>query len=111
MSESERRDPPIAPILACPVCGEPLERVDRTFRCANGHTFDVAREGYVNLLLAQHRRSKDPGYSKDMIAGRRDFFDAGHYRPLADGIAELIATYLPPVADTVVIDAGCGEGY
>ncbi|MGH3934646.1 MAG: putative RNA methyltransferase [Pseudonocardiaceae bacterium] len=99
------------PVFACPVCGEPLPPAADSFVCANGHSFDVAREGYVNLLLAQYRRSKDPGYSKDMIAGRRDFFDAGHYAPLADGIAEQIQAVLPPGPDRVVVDAGCGEGY
>jgi len=98
-------------VLACPVCGEPLLTGDHTFRCPNGHGFDVAREGYVNLLLAQHRSSKDPGYSKEMIAGRRDFFDAGHYAPLADDLADLILGFLPATGDAVVLDAGCGEGY
>jgi 23S rRNA (guanine745-N1)-methyltransferase len=99
-------------VFSCPVCGEPLPRVERSYRCANGHPFDVAREGYVNLLLPQHRRSKDPGYSREMIAGRRDFFDAGHYERLADGIAELVSSHLPAGSgERVVLDAGCGEGY
>jgi 23S rRNA (guanine745-N1)-methyltransferase len=99
-------------VFSCPVCGEPLPRADRTYQCVNGHPFDIAREGYINLLLPQHRRSKDPGYSKEMIAGRRDFFDAGHYEPVADGIAELVSAYLPAGAsDPMVVDAGCGEGY
>jgi 23S rRNA (guanine745-N1)-methyltransferase len=94
------------------VCDEPLSLAERTFRCDHGHLFDVAREGYVNLLAPQHRRSKDPGYSKDMIAGRRDFFDAGHYQPLADDVAGLVAAYLPAArTDRLVLDAGCGEGY
>jgi 23S rRNA (guanine745-N1)-methyltransferase len=97
-------------LFSCPVCGEPLPRAEGSYRCVNGHVFDVAREGYVNLLLAQHRRSRDPGYSKEMIAGRRDFFDAGHYEQLADGIAELVEHYLP-AGPRVVLDAGCGEGY
>ena len=99
------------PVFACPVCGEPLPRVGRAFRCVNAHAFDVAREGYVNLLLPQHRHSKDPGYSKEMIAGRRDFFGAGHYQPLADGVADVIMSYLPDRDGRVVLDAGCGEGY
>lgn len=99
------------PILACPMCGEPLPWTERVLRCANGHTFDVAKEGYVNLLLAQHRRSKDPGYNKEMIAARRALFEAGHYQPLADSIAELIIASLPDMAGRVVLDAGCGEGY
>jgi 23S rRNA (guanine745-N1)-methyltransferase len=98
------------PVFACPVCGERLPRTEHAFRCVNGHTFDVAKEGYVNLLLAQHRHSKDPGYSREMIAGRRNFFDAGHYEPLADAVADLIVAYLPRGA-AVVLDAGCGEGY
>ncbi|MFE9098913.1 putative RNA methyltransferase [Streptomyces sp. NPDC007264] len=99
------------PVFRCPVCEEPLPRDGRSFQCANGHGFDVAKEGYVNLLLAQHRHSKDPGYNKEMIAGRRDFFDAGHYEQLADGVADVIASYLPEGHETVVVDAGCGEGY
>jgi 23S rRNA (guanine745-N1)-methyltransferase len=79
--------------------------------CLNAHTFDVAREGYVNLLLAQHRRSKDPGYSRDMIVGRRGFFDAGYYELLADRLAEIVSSFLPDAPDRVVLDAGCGEGY
>lgn len=98
-------------VFACPVCQDPLPRADGGFRCANGHLFDVAREGYVNLLLAQHRSSKDPGYNKEMIAGRRDFFDAGHYQELADGVAEVVASYLPDARERIVVDAGCGEGY
>jgi 23S rRNA (guanine745-N1)-methyltransferase len=98
-------------LFACPVCGGPLARDGRTFRCVEGHVFDIAREGYVNLLLPQHRHSKDPGYSREMIAGRRDFFDAGHYQRLADGVAEVVISYLPGRAERVVLDAGCGEGY
>ncbi|MGK4581728.1 putative RNA methyltransferase [Kitasatospora sp. HPMI-4] len=99
-----------APVFRCPVCEEPLVREDRSFGCVNAHRYDVAREGYVNLLLAQHRHSKDPGYSKEMIAGRRDFFDAGHYQKLADGVADVITSYLPE-GPALVADAGCGEGY
>ena len=99
------------PILACPVCGEPLGQIERTYRCANDHTFDIARERYVNLLLAQHRHSKDPGYSKQMIASRRRFFETTHYQPLADRMAALIVAQLPHYCDSLVIDAGCGEGY
>lgn len=54
-------EPAIGALLACPVCGLSLNRREATFACDNGHVFDVAREGYVNLLLAQNRHSKDPG--------------------------------------------------
>ena len=108
---SDHREVERGGVFVCPVCGEPLNRVEQAFRCVAGHAFDIAKEGYVNLLAPQHRRSKDPGYSKEMIAGRRDFFDAGHYRPLADNVAALIAGYLPTSSERLVVDAGCGEGY
>jgi 23S rRNA (guanine745-N1)-methyltransferase len=98
-------------LLGCPVCGSPLTPQNQAFTCINSHTFDIAREGYVNLLLAQHRNSRDPGHSKEMIAGRREFLAAGHYRPLADGISDAILSYLPGSAEQAVLDAGCGEGY
>ena len=100
-----------AEVFACPACGEPLVRSGSSSVCPVGHSYDVAREGYVNLLLAQHRHSKDPGYSREMIAGRRDFFDAGHYEPLADDVARLVLDHLPARPAAVVLDAGCGEGY
>lgn len=101
-------------LFCCPVCGRALVQDGdaRTFGCAAGHSFDVAREGYLNLLLAQRRHSRNPGYSREMIAARRDFFDAGFYEPLADSIAEVIVELAGEVAGApTVFDAGCGEGY
>jgi 23S rRNA (guanine745-N1)-methyltransferase len=98
-------------VFACPVCWQPLALQGGSARCENGHAFDSAREGYVNLLLAQHRHSKDPGYSKEMIAARRAFFDQGHYLPLAAAVADMVLSYLPGSGVPLVLDAGCGEGY
>lgn len=98
-------------IFACPVCDEPLARVGSTLRCGRGHAYDIAREGYVNLLSPAHRHARDPGYSREMIAARRDFFAAGHYQPLADDLARLVLRHRPDDAAPVVLDAGCGEGY
>lgn len=78
-------------------------------RCLHGHAYDVAKEGYVNLLLAQHRKSKDPGYNEEMITARRDFFDSGAYAQLATELAKLTIEYVPDNA--TFLDAGCGEGY
>ncbi len=97
------------PVFACPVCGEGLPPAPGSYVCVNGHRFDVAREGYVNLL-AQHRRSKESGDSKEIIAGRRDFFDAGYYAPLADCVADYVRSFAAG-PDRVMVDAGCGEGY
>ena len=56
--------------LVCPLDGDTLTQCDETLRCAAGHSFDIARQGYVNLLGAADKRSKDPGDSKLMIAAR-----------------------------------------
>ena len=99
-------------IFTCPVCDESLARAGSTLRCGRGHAYDIAREGYVNLLSPAHRHAKDPGYNREMIAARRDFFAAGHYQPLADDLARLVLDHLPDDgAAPVVLDAGCGEGY
>ncbi len=103
--------PGLADVYCCPACGEAFGQAGRVLRCPSGHSFDQAAEGYVNLLLAQHRRSADPGYSREMIAGRREFFAAGHYHQLADEIAGLVTRCLPRAAGPVVLDAGCGEGF
>ncbi|BBI59951.1 hypothetical protein HSBAA_12570 [Vreelandella sulfidaeris] len=59
--------------LACPLDGEPLHVAGNTWRCAAGHSFDIAKQGYVNLLPVQQKRSHDPGDSKAMVAARQRF--------------------------------------
>lgn len=98
---------PAAFPLACPVCHLPLARSEHAFRCGAGHAFDIARQGYVNLLLANHRRSQDPGDDKAMMAARTAFLDAGHYAPVADALAETVLADGP----ATLVDVGCGEGY
>ncbi len=99
------------PVYRCPVCGLPLEQVERAYRCENRHSFDVAREGYVNLLLANQKKSRDGGDSREMLTHRREFLDAGYYAPLRDRVAELITGYVAGVPNPVVLESGCGEGY
>jgi 23S rRNA (guanine745-N1)-methyltransferase len=88
-------------------CHQPLERDERSFGCWRGHTFDVARSGYVNLLQPQERRSKHPGDSADAVAARRRFLDRGFAEPLRDAIVGIVA----PLAPRAILDSGCGEGY
>jgi len=99
------------PALACPLDGKPLQREAGSWRCANGHCFDIAREGYVNLLPVQNKRSLDPGDSKEMVAARRRFLNAGHYQPIAEAASRAVLTDLPTDAPAACLDAGCGEGY
>lgn len=96
--------------FSCPLCHAPLSRSERSFSCPQRHQFDIAKEGYVNLLPVQHKRSRDPGDSAEMMQARRAFLDAGHYQPLRDAIAEKLNAALPASAPAV-LDIGCGEGY
>ena len=93
--------------LLCPVCGQVLCREDRTLRCAVGHCFDIARQGYVNLLTVDRKHARHPGDTKEQVAARKQFLDGGYYRPIADAVCRLLMPYAP----AAVLDAGCGEGY
>lgn len=97
--------------LACPLDGAPLQRRGGSLRCPDGHCFDLAAQGYVNLLPVQNKRSRDPGDSKDMVAARRRFLEAGHYRPIADAVARALLADAAPDRTLACLDAGCGEGY
>lgn len=75
--------------------------------CERGHSFDVARSGYINLLQPQDRRSKHPGDTAAGVAARRRLHDRGVTVPLLDAIAEMMAAR----PGEVVLDAGCGDGF
>lgn len=104
----------------CPQCKEPLalcskkarEKAPAIWQCSNKHHFDVAKEGYVNLLLAQHKKSKAPGDNKEMVLARRAFLAEGHYLALASALAECLTQHLNNENERLALfDAGCGEGY
>ncbi len=95
----------------CPVCAERLELVGKSWRCANRHGFDQAREGYVNLLLGHRRNSQAPGDNRMMLQSRRAFLEQGHYQPLLDRLIDCCHDLSDGRADFTCLDAGCGEGY
>jgi 23S rRNA (guanine745-N1)-methyltransferase len=97
--------------LACPLDGSPLRRNGPTWRCAGGHSFDIASQGYTNLLPVQKKRSLDPGDSKEMVAARRRFLNGGFYQPIAAAVNQAVLADLPPGAMASCLDAGSGEGY
>jgi 23S rRNA (guanine745-N1)-methyltransferase len=96
-------------MLLCTVrtCHQPLVREERRVICARGHSFDVARSGYINLLQPQDRRSKQPGDTAEAVAARRRLHDRGVTKPLLDAIAAMANV----TVDDVVLDAGCGDGF
>lgn len=96
--------------FSCPLCHARLTLADNSLTCPQGHRFDMAKEGYVNLLPVQHKRSRDPGDSAEMMQARRAFLDAAHYEPLRDAVAQWLTKMLTEHA-TSILDIGCGEGY
>jgi len=99
----------------CPVCGAELApHIDeKRFACTNtsgkAHSFDIARQGYVNLLLPNHGGAKDPGDNKMMVNARTSFLDAGYYEPFSDALNRICASL--ESEGGLIADAGCGEGY
>lgn len=98
---------PVTMLCTVRECRSPLAAEERRLICGRGHSFDVARSGYVNLLQPQDRRSAHPGDSAEAVAARRRFLDRGFAEPLVRSIVEL----LPLGAGEAVLDAGCGEGH
>jgi 23S rRNA (guanine745-N1)-methyltransferase len=97
--------------LACSVrdCALPLERRGAAFVCPRGHSYDVARRGYINLLQPQDRRSKEPGDAKDAVAARSRLLAAGVGRALIDDMVRRADALNLPAGETVV-DLGSGSG-
>lgn len=104
--------------LCCPSCHESLFVVGNELRCPRGHAYDIAREGYVNLLAGRRgaRRPAQGGDTREMLAARRRFLERGYYDPLAETIGDLVGEQLarPALAGAdrrLVLDLGCGEGF
>jgi 23S rRNA (guanine745-N1)-methyltransferase len=99
----------------CPVCGAPLEPVEAALRCAAGHSFDISREGYVNLLV--RRASRQPGDSVEMIRARARFLATGAYDRMTAALAHVAARVAlglhlrNPGGPITILDVGCGEGH
>ena len=92
--------------LICPVCGQILIREDRTYLCAKCHSFDIARQGYVNLLTVQQKHSLHPGDTREQVLSRREFLEGGFYAPICEALCKLAEQEQGPI-----LDVGCGEGY
>ena len=95
--------------LKCPVCGRELSDMGKTLQCSGGHSFDRARQGYVNLLPVQFKHSLDPGDTAEMLKARRRFLDGGSYETICKSVLSAMKQYAPK--NPRVLDIGCGEGY
>ena len=96
--------------FSCPLCHARLTRSEKSYACPQGHQFDMAKEGYVNLLPVQHKRSRDPGDSAEMMQARRAFLDAWLSKRVRERVAQLLDHTLTQRA-SALLDIGCGEGY
>ena len=92
--------------LICPICRLGLEWEGKSCRCGRGHSFDVARQGYVNLLPVQQKRSLHPGDTREQVLSRRAFLETGSYGPIVEAVKTAAAGHSGPI-----LDVGCGEGY
>jgi 23S rRNA (guanine745-N1)-methyltransferase len=97
----------VATRLRCPICGGSLRRDEHRIQCPTGHAFDIARQGYVNLVSG-HRRHR--GDDARMVAARERFLAAGHYRPLSSALAELAVEHAP-ADDGIVVDLAGGTAH
>ncbi len=93
--------------LICPVCGCSLHRVSNSLRCENRHSYDIARQGYVNLLMSNKSSLKHHGDDKLMVNARRDFLDRGYYAPLGDAVVRAVLDCADPAPH--IADSGCGD--
>lgn len=94
-------------LLMCPVCRQGLRLNERTWRCDHNHSYDMAKQGYVNLHVVQHKHSKNPGDTPESVQARRAFLSAGFYAPLQQAVVEKIRQ----LRIENLLDIGCGEGY
>lgn len=122
--------------LICPICGSKLNTFDKSLVCAGHHCFDIARQGYVNLLTVQQKHSLHPGDTREQVLSRRAFLEAGYYAPIAEALiitskelmanskkvsvtsneVKVISNELTSNSKEIttpgeLLDVGCGEGY
>jgi 23S rRNA (guanine745-N1)-methyltransferase len=109
------RAPDIVSVMAdllCTVrgCRQALRRDRGSLRCPAGHSFDIARSGYVNLLQPQDSRSRRPGDAREIVLARQRVLDAGFESPLLETLGQVIRGLGLPGGATI-LDVGCGGGY
>ncbi|PXF31313.1 hypothetical protein WH50_10310 [Pokkaliibacter plantistimulans] len=97
--------------LICPIDGQSLHLDGQRLCCPSNHSFDIARQGYANLLPVHKKHSRDPGDSKNMVEARQRFLDSGIYNGISDQLNTLVQSVCGAYNNLTVLDAGCGEGF
>ena len=97
------------PFLACPQCAAELTMAESSLRCPHAHTFDVARQGYVNLLSGKASGAR--GDTAAMVAARVRFLGGGHFAPIVRAVAAAAQRALADRPDGCVVDIGAGVGH
>jgi 23S rRNA (guanine745-N1)-methyltransferase len=95
-------------ILKCPVCDKPLEKRGKSFACEHSHSFDIAKQGYVNVLQSQTSKIKIHGDSSDMLQARKTILYKGYYHSISHTLNEMIGNIN---SNRIIIDIGSGIGY
>jgi len=93
----------------CPICQKTLFKSGNGYRCSANHCFDIAKEGYVNLLPVQKKKSKDPGDNKTMVQARAKFLEGNYYQAFADKIVDSLRANKSNISS--LLDIGCGTGW
>jgi 23S rRNA (guanine745-N1)-methyltransferase len=101
--------PDVVPYLACPHCGLDLTQAAASLQCGAGHVFDIARQGYVNLLPGDAQTGTAD--TSEMVRARAELLAAGHFQPIVDALAERGATLVARQRPGLVVDVGAGTGY
>lgn len=91
-------------MLQCPKCHEPLIKKEKVYCCNQRHSFDIAKRGYCNLLLGNHKATGDDA---KMVTARTNFLEHGYYKPLQRKVIEVLEN----ISIHTLVDAGCGQGY
>lgn len=99
----------VTELLACPLCRSGFGLQERALVCGSGHSFDVARQGYVSLLTGS--ATKFPGDSAEMIAAREQFLGGGGFDALMDAVAESSAAAGVGGSTPRILEIGAGTGH
>ncbi|MDM8558430.1 putative RNA methyltransferase [Candidatus Parabeggiatoa sp. HSG14] len=101
-------------ILSCPVCNTHLQKHQKSYNCTNGHNFDIAKQGYINLLQSNKKRSTAPGDNRNMINARRHFLEQRYYEPVSNLLNEVLSSHISHFTNGVplqIVEVGSGDGY